>query len=109
MRDQVVKWMLEVCEEQRCNLRTFPQAVDILDRYLSGIVLQLGCHITNNLENSIEKKQLQLAGIGSIYISSKIVECLPLNVDTCVMYTDYSITKVYTVVLGETNCNCRIN
>lgn len=79
MRDQVVKWMLEVCEEQQVNLRTFPQAVDVLDRYLSVV--------------NIDKNNLQLIGIASIYIASKIVECLPLNTDTCVMYTDYSVTK----------------
>lgn len=45
-------------------------------------------------EVSIAKNQLQLAGVSAIYIASKVVECLPLNVDTCVMYTDYSVTKV---------------
>merc|ERR1711990_234080 len=79
MRDQVVKWMLEVCEEQKCSIRTFSQAVDLLDRYLAEV--------------SIAKNQLQLAGVSAIYIASKVVECLPLNVDTCVMYTDYSVTK----------------
>lgn len=79
MRDQVVKWMLEVCEEQKCSVRTFSQSVDLLDRYLAEV--------------SIAKNQLQLAGISAIYIASKVVECLPLNVDTCVMYTDYSVTK----------------
>ena len=46
------------------------------------------------LDVSIAKNQLQLAGITSVYLASKVVECLPLNVDTCVMYTDYSVTKV---------------
>jgi len=50
-----------------------------LDRYLAEV--------------SIAKNQLQLAGVSAIYIASKVVECLPLNVDTCVMYTDYSVTK----------------
>ena len=45
---------------------------------------------------NIDKNSLQLIGIASIYIASKIVECLPLNTDTCVMYTDYSVTKVCT-------------
>ena len=47
---------------------------------------------------SIAKNQLQLAGITSVYVASKVVECLPLNVDTCVMYTDYSVTKVCFVI-----------
>lgn len=36
MRKQLTHWMLEVCEEQSLGYTMFPQAVHILDRYLSG-------------------------------------------------------------------------
>ena len=52
---------------------------------------------------NIDKNSLQLIGIASIYIASKIVECLPLNTDTCVMYTDYSVTKVSTSGSNKTH------
>ena len=58
----------------------------------NGIAANIKIYLVVN----IDKNSLQLIGIASIYIASKIVECLPLNTDTCVMYTDYSVTKVCT-------------
>ena len=75
-------------------MRTFSQSVDLLDRYLAGNPRYFRLCCNKGLDVSIAKNQLQLAGITSVYLASKVVECLPLNVDTCVMYTDYSVTKV---------------
>jgi len=78
MRKIVANWMLEVCEEQRCEEEVFPLAMNYLDRILSVV--------------DVKKSQLQLIGATCMFVSSKLKETLPLTGDKIVIYTDYSIT-----------------
>lgn len=78
MRKTVAEWMLEVCEEQKCQEDVFPLAMNYLDRFLS--ICQ------------IKKSQLQLLGSTCLLLSSKIRETKPLTPKLLVYYTDNSIT-----------------
>jgi len=81
MRKMVVDWMLEVCDEQRCDDDVFALAVNYFDRFLS-----LG-------GAPVAKNQLQLLGAVSMFIASKLKESLPgLSGEKLVIYTDNSIT-----------------
>uniref|UniRef100_A0A8C3EWC9 Cyclin D3 n=1 Tax=Corvus moneduloides TaxID=1196302 RepID=A0A8C3EWC9_CORMO len=65
MRKMLAFWMLEVCEEQKCEEEVFPLAMNYVDRYLSSVPVQ--------------KNHLQLLG----------AVCMLLKL--CI-YTDNSIT-----------------
>jgi len=81
MRKMVVDWMLEVCDEQRCDDEVFALAVNYFDRFLS-----LG-------DTSVAKNQLQLLGAVSMFIASKLKESHPgLSGEKLIVYTDQSIT-----------------
>ncbi|VEN37480.1 unnamed protein product [Callosobruchus maculatus] len=79
MRKIVSEWMMEVCEEQKCQDEVFYLAMNYLDRFL------MCC--------SIAKNQLQLLGTACMLLASKLRECSPLAGETLVYYTDHSITK----------------
>ncbi|GLH14093.1 G1/S-specific cyclin-E [Gryllus bimaculatus] len=78
MRKVVTTWMLEVCEEQRCEDQVFPLAVNLLDRFLCAC--------------AISRRQLQLAGAVCLLLASKVRQCHALSVDLLCAYTDHSIT-----------------
>ncbi|XP_077292580.1 cyclin D [Arctopsyche grandis] len=79
MRTIVASWMLEVCEEQKCQEEVFSLAVMYLDRFLAVC--------------PIKKTELQLLGTTCLLLASKLREpnfkCLP--VEMLVFYTDNSI------------------
>ncbi|XP_060569625.1 G1/S-specific cyclin-D2-like [Ruditapes philippinarum] len=78
MRKMVAQWMLEVCDEQRCEEEVFSLAMNYLDRFLSVC--------------DTPRTRLQLLGAACMFIASKLKETCPVSAEKLVIYTDHSIT-----------------
>lgn len=78
MRKIVTTWMLEVCDEQKCEEQTFPLAVNFFDRFLCTL--------------AIDRYTLQLLGCCTLLLASKIRQCQPLTVDVLSAYTDHAVS-----------------
>eukprot|EP00798_Chlamydomonas_sp_ICE-L_P014101 gene14101-20057_t len=87
MRAILVDWLVEVGEEYKLCADTLYQAVNYLDRFLSI--------------HAIDRNQLQLVGVASMWIAAKYEEIYPPSIVDFCYITDNTYTKEQVVAMEE--------
>lgn len=80
MRAILLDWMMEVSCEFAMKRQTYYLAINYVDRYLMSV-------------SAIPKTQLQLVGVTSLYLASKIEEVYLLKVSDFAKSTDNGYTS----------------
>ena len=95
MRAILIDWMMEVCTEYQLKRETFFLSVNYVDRYLSKIL-------------NVPKQELQLVGVTSLYIASKMEEIYPPKITDFVKSTDdgYKVEQIRGMEKQITKVRC---
>lgn len=88
MRTILIDWMLEVMTEFTLKRETFYYALNYVDRYLS-------------LKKNIKKQDLQLVGVTSMFMASKMEEILSPKVQDFVKSTDDGYSQEQIVAMEK--------
>ncbi|KAK7864292.1 hypothetical protein R5R35_009548 [Gryllus longicercus] len=80
MRSILLDWLIEVCDVYKLHRQTYHLCLDYIDRYLSR-------------QSNIPKQQLQLIGITSLFIASKVEEIYPPKIREFAYVTDGACTE----------------
>lgn len=93
----LLDWFAEVHEYTQMSQETFQLSVSIMDRYLHE-------------DETIQKFQLQLVALGSIFISSKYEDIFPVDLSELIFvsdnaYTEEEILSMEMNIVGKLNFN----
>lgn len=81
MREILIDWLIEVCEEFMIKRDTLYIAVDFLDRFISMA------------DHEIAKNKLQLLGVTALFLACKVEEVYVARVNDFALATDGGYTK----------------
>ena len=81
MREILIDWLMEVCEEFMIKRDTLYISIDFIDRYLSLA------------DYEVHKRELQLIGITSLFIACKVEEVYIPRINDFAMATNGAYTK----------------
>ena len=80
MRAVLLDWIQEVCSDYLFKRETFHYAVNYVDRYLSAV-------------QHIELKELQLVGLGALFLAAKMEEVYTPKIDNIVTAANNSYSQ----------------
>lgn len=81
MREILIDWMMEVCEEFMLKRETLYISINFIDRYLQEVTYV------------VPKNELQLIGVTSMFIACKIEEVYIPRVNDFALSTDGGYSK----------------
>lgn len=81
MREILIDWMMEVCEEFMLKRETLYISINYIDRYLQEV------------QEIVPKNKLQLIGVTSMFVACKIEEVYIPRVNDFALSTDGGYNK----------------
>ncbi|VDN50613.1 unnamed protein product [Dracunculus medinensis] len=88
-RQQTIRWIIDVCNEELSGIPTLFAAISIMDRFLSLEKLSLN--------------KLQVMASGCLSIAAKLRDPNFITPSQIIYYTDYSINQLQLLILCEYN------